>query len=220
MEINVFKKGETEPFKFDTFLDSSGNCYISGLKNKNDKFFSELSTSLLYQINITGNNGIRLDEEKPDILSESIENIFGFQQTKILDITENDTETYLPEDGDHINTYLEQEDTHGFFGDENLNEKEGDHYIFSSSGSGIKVPVYKSDEEMSLYETFMYDDSRDITALIFKSEGNEVPIFRLRVYSSGKIVFRPTGEKEKEYILGVDPDGTLILITPKFIEHD
>ena len=51
MEINVFKKGETEPFKFDTFLDSSGNCYISGLKNKNDKLVIAVNNNYTTYLN-------------------------------------------------------------------------------------------------------------------------------------------------------------------------
>ncbi|ARF09648.1 hypothetical protein Indivirus_2_27 [Indivirus ILV1] len=174
-----------------------------------------------YQVNVDGKNNVNLESGDYPIIVES-KNIYKLKyldenslKNKIRndDNDEDDDnndgdllQQYYPEDIDHMNNddpIIEQqyinEDMINLYGEHNLLfnfwEPEG------SDTNQIKIHNRKDCDIMALYDTYIYDSNN---RLIFKSHSpDDSSIYRIRIYPTGELYFRPIGYSERKYILNI-----------------
>lgn len=85
-------------------------------------------------------------------------------------------------------------------------------FSFSSDHKKIKQSeilklVSDNEEILALYDTLVYEGTPQDASLIFKTKLlNDVAIYRLCIYGSGDIKFRPIGAKETSYKLVLHDD--------------
>jgi hypothetical protein len=76
------------------------------------------------------------------------------------------------------------------------------------------VQVYTLDDIHPLYETLIYNQDLSSGDLMFKTKlNNTIILYRLRLYKSGEIAFRPISDKEVYYELSVNENNLLYLFT-------
>ena len=88
-------------------------------------------------------------------------------------------------------------------------------FSFSSDDKTIKIKqldnlIVDGDDNFALYDTLLYDGSMSSSNLIFKTKLlNDIAIYRLCIYTSGHITFRPIGSTEIKYIFNCNDDGLI-----------
>jgi hypothetical protein len=88
-------------------------------------------------------------------------------------------------------------------------------FSFSTDDKTIKMKeldkyIIDGDDCMALYDTLIYDGNPSSCNLIFKTKLlNDLAIYRLCVYTSGHISFRPIGSSDKKYVINVDENDTI-----------
>jgi len=134
--------------------------------------------------------------------------------------------TYYHEDNE-FNEQIDYED----YGDDNDNDNDDTYndyhynpnsasapmFSFSADDKTIKMKeidkyIVDRDDCMALYDTLIYDGTPESCKLIFKSKLlNDSVIYRLCLYTSGDISFRPIGSNEVKYIIDVDIDNNIFI---------
>lgn len=123
-------------------------------------------------------------------------------------------------------TYYEEDTEYNEYIDDNEDEDDDDDKIyvqtsfsFSSDHKKIKQHeinnlVTDREEILALYDTLVYEGDPSDASLIFKTKLlNDAAIYRLCIYTSGDIKFRPIGSREKNYKLSLDNEGNVILLS-------
>ena len=203
---------------FSINLDVYGNLY-----------FSHNKTNITYQLNIDGKNRITLDKGEYKIL-EPYNKIYKTKQldeNSLKKKVKNDLEEnsgsesgsgsedsdskYYPEDADFIDEEIIEENSkeeEKKIIDEDLINKYGENNLqftfwqpLATDTNNINIFFREGEEIMALYDTYIYDINNQ---LLFKSNSpDSSSIYRLRIFPSGEIYFRPIGYSEQRYILEV-----------------
>jgi hypothetical protein len=187
------------------------------------------SNNYEYQVNIDKNNNLIFEKDNYQIIDKYDKPIYQLQnldetslkqkineedeekekeKEKEDEYNSDDVETeedYYPEDNDYViineptysETIHELDDTLYDYGEHNVK------FDFWSPGvtGQIKINYKKNGDIMALYDTYIYDINNQ---LIFKSNSSDdSSIYRIKVYPTGDILFRPIGNIEKKYNLKV-----------------
>ena len=127
-----------------------------------------------------------------------------------MDYDEDATEirkSYYYEDKE-FNEYVNENDEENI-NLNNLNNSDDPMFSFNSDHKIIKPLTIKSlisdrEEHNALYEVLVYEGSPESSHIIFKTKLlNDTPIYRMCIYTSGVITFRPIGSTERKYKLSV-----------------
>ena len=203
---------------FNITFDVYGNLYFS-------------NNSLTYQVNINNKNQLTLDEGNYPII-DNFNNIYKIkhldenslknrvkqekekekekEDNGIIDSDEEDEEEenvdYYPEDADHLQ--IDDPELNQDYIDEDLINQYGEHNLqFTfwepdiTTIDSIKIHYRQDCDVMALYDTYIYDINNK---LIFKSNSpDNSSIYRLKIYPTGELYFRPIGYSEVKYSLEV-----------------
>ena len=168
-------------------VDTHGNLYFE-IKN-NDQIAAKYSSSI-YQLNVDKNNEPYLDIGDYDIIDDGDEHIPNFRVGTMAKSEKFVNDRYFPEDNGHtlidttplVNPYEDLE--------------EDSQFIFYQKENNITINNRNFGDINALYDVFIYDDN-DICSgpqLIFQSKlQNEICIYRVILYTSGKFFFRAIG---------------------------
>lgn len=91
----------------------------------------------------------------------------------------------------------------------NIDNYDGPMFSFNSDRKFIKQNAIEKlitdrEEHHALYEVLVYEGSPESSHIIFKTKLlNDTPIYRMCIYTSGDMTFRPIGSPEKKYKLTV-----------------
>lgn len=198
-------------------FDKYGNVYFSLSDNPNE----------LYDLIITNKNTISCEkyntnnEENRELSSEGINigELVPFYNNMTLreklikekmneyeennsdsdnetEITEDIQEKYMPEDLE-FNEYINKRD--------NCDEP---YFSFNTSSNAKDLEnklVFDREIIHALYDTLIYEGAPDSANLIMKTTlVNDIPLYRLCIFTSGSIKFRPIGSSELSYKLNYD----------------
>lgn len=128
-----------------------------------------------------------------------------------------DESKYYKEDEDYYCQEDDSENLENSDNSQNINERF--KYISETDKINIIRFISEDDENEndnidynSLYETFVYDGSEDLSKLVFVSKiENSVPIYRLLFYSNNDIIhFRPIGSKNKRFKISYNNEEIII----------
>jgi len=119
-------------------------------------------------------------------------------------------------------TYYEEDAEYNEYVDENEDDEDDKIYThpsfsFSSDHKKIKQHeinnlVSSREEILALYDTLVYNGDPSDASLIFKTKLlNDAAIYRLCIYTSGDIKFRPIGSREKNYKLSLNENNIILL---------
>lgn len=152
-----------------------------------------------------------LNSLKGKAFREHIKELNKLNELEDYNILEDDNEQefnriqqYFPEDFEYFE--LIDKKKYDYYNNYDIFEysEETPSVIFlSEENSKLDTPILESDDEcFPLYETYIYNNDLSSGDLIFKTKFvGDAPIYRLRIYNSGEIAFRPIGEKENYYKL-------------------
>jgi hypothetical protein len=134
------------------------------------------------------------------------------------------TQQYFPEDFEYFESFDKQvqEDIYEDF--DSMYTGDNQYFVFLSEvNTKNELPILEGDDSNALYETLIYNKDISSGDLIHKSKfiGGS-PIYRLRLYQSGEIAFRPIGEREKYYKFSLVNDNLQIIQVNenKLVEKD
>ncbi|MCJ7637223.1 MAG: hypothetical protein MUO21_07005 [Nitrososphaeraceae archaeon] len=208
---------------FDISFDVYGNLY-----------FSHNQINNTYQLNIDGKNKITLDQGDYPIIEhykkiyriqhldenslkskirkeeDEHDDEHDYDEDEDADSDEiNNSNKYYPEDDDHvpIDDIDEQEQELEYIDEDSINQYGENNHQFTFWTSelnydSIKIYKRKDGDIMSLYDTYIYDVNN---RLIFKSNSLDgSSIYRLRIFPTGELFFRPIGYTEEKYILNAN----------------
>jgi hypothetical protein len=165
-------------------VDTKGNLYFEYLNN-------------LFQLNIDKNNEPYLESGNYEI----IENDNNIIKGKIFESSDFQDDNYFLEDNGHAIVYSYE------FEDDQHNDNEENPFIFCDNGLNLEIKERNFGDINALYDIFIYDDTDEDehSKLIFQTKLlNEICIYRVALYKSGKIFFRPIGcFVEKTYDLHI-----------------
>lgn len=199
---------------FNISLDVYGNLY-----------FSHNKTNITYQLNIDGKNKITLDKDNYKIIEQytKINKIKYLDENSLKNKMKNNNleqdgsegsegsdeitdHIYYPEDeGYVIDSVLDNQDPDQEVIDEDFINKYGENNLqftfWQPDDSGINIYCREDEDIMALYDTYIYDINN---RLLFKSNSpDNSSIYRLRIFPTGEIFFRPIGYSEQKYILKI-----------------
>jgi hypothetical protein len=174
--------------KIPIHVDNKGNLYFKVNNN-------------LLQLNVDKNDDPVLESGNYEIMYESGISSKG----KIIKSEKFENDEYFPEDNGHTlvdDSYQDDEyDEEAFF-------------KFYDLDSHLEIRERENGDILALYDIFIYDDhdTQQPSKLIFQSKmQNEMVIYRVVLYTSGKIYFRPLGcDKEKKYEIHTDNEKICI----------
>ena len=199
---------------FSISFDVYGKIYFSNNNNE-------------YQVNIDRNNNLILEKDKYDIIDKYDKQIY-----KIQNLDENSLKQKIEEDEDYNSDEVEEEedyypeDNEYIVVDEPIQNSDeigeltdtfydyGEHnlkFLFWSPDITDQIKIYyrKDGDITALYDTYIYDTNNQI---IFKSNSpDDSSIYRIKIFPTGDILFRPIGNMEKKYILKVDKDELFLM---------
>lgn len=168
-------------------IDTHGNLYFE-IEN-NDPLTSNYP-NFIYQLNVDKNNEPYLDIGDYDIIDNKDEQIPKFHVGTIVKSEKFVNDRYFPEDNGHTITdkapHLDP--------DEDLDEDS--QFIFYQKENNITINDRNFGDINALYDIFIYDDNDSCSGpqLIFQSKlQNEICLYRVILYTSGKFFFRAIG---------------------------
>lgn len=197
-------------------------------------YFNIIGNSQLYDLTITNKDDILCEkyiirDEGIDIIIKQVNPLFG--NIKLTDDpfslkgkTQKQYKKELAEnnDGDGSDSddndpeYSNDKEYNKLYGEdeeytENVDEIDSDedpnneYFVFLSGN--VTVPIIERETSNALYDTILYESNyaNYKTKLI----GND-PIYRLKVYKSGEVKFRPIGKPEKNYIFVLKDDDLFL----------
>lgn len=189
-------------------FDIYGNLYFSNdqgnykiLINKNNNLTLEKGdykiighyNEPIYKIqNLDKKNSLRykIDEERYEYENDS-------EEEEEIDYY-NEDDAYVAIDEPNLEDFeMDDVDKNTFYdyGENNLK------FIFWAPNDQDQIKVYRKQDEniMALYDTYIYDQKNE---LIFKSNSpDDTSIYRIKIYPTGEIFFRPIGNTDKKYSL-------------------
>lgn len=163
-------------------IDTNGNLYFESNGN-------------LFQLNVDPNNEPILESGNYDVVQE---NEIYIQKGKLVKTEKFVDDRYMPEDNGYslVSDLVEDEF------DETNEETQIEFY---DTENKFTIQERENGQIASLYDVFVYDDteSNNLSKLIFRTKlHDEIPSYRVIIYTSGKFYFRPIGcMREKKYSL-------------------
>jgi hypothetical protein len=198
--------------KANILFDIGGNIYLN-YNNKYYEFYADNSNSLLCenidihemkQVNIpigTLKLTNSLNSLKGKAYKEYIKELEQLEEEDI-DMEEDEfniIQKYYPEDLEY--SELEKKE---IIGDEETCE------FLSNPEAKVLVPIYNIEDTIASYETLIYNKDISSGDLVFKSKMNsKFILYRLRIYESGEIAFRPISSSEQYYKLFLDDKNNI-----------
>jgi hypothetical protein len=221
MELNI----GTNNLKGVPLFDTDGNLYIKFNGNYYDIIIQGNNTLLCEKIKlnqIIKSKNIKSGQFK---LTSSMNSLKGKVFKEYLkDMDKLKTEDYEIEETedefDRINKFFPEDFEYfeSYDKSDNIDDEKEEYFIFLSDVSKNNIlNIIEGNDGIALYESLLYNKDLSSGDLIFKSKLiNGVPIYRLRLYESGDIAFRPIGDQEQYYKLLMDENNNLILKSIKF----
>lgn len=171
-------------------IDTKGNLYFEHLNQ-------------LFQLNVDRDNDPYLESGNYEIINQSVE----IPKGQIYETGEFKSDNYFMEDNGHtiVHSYEIEEDQH--------DETDENPFIFCDKGLTLEIFERNNGDINALYDIFIYDDSDDDghSKLIFQTKLlNEICIYRVALYRSGKFFFRPIGcFVERTYELHIENNNII-----------
>ena len=181
--------------KVNIHIDNHGNLYFEYA----DK---------LYQLNVNETNDPCLDENDYHIINDNMKVLKG----KIIQTDKFVNDEYLIEDNGHECVHETVNDSDNYFANNEYyagyeDDEEEKPFVFYEADREIKISERENGDTNALYDILLYDDSdiENHAKLFFQTKiPNELSIYRMALYISGKFYFRPIGcEVEKKYKLAI-----------------
>lgn len=177
-------------------LDPNGNLYFS-------------TCGGAVQVCVDRNDELILDDSFHEIIHDD-EDTAPVLRGKIEDSGDlNDDKHYIEENGHTFIRYTG--DDIELYDDDGIDEVEQYFVIYDKNIDSDVVPR-KNGDILALYDTFIYDDIDKKPELIISSKINtENSIYRIVVFTSGKIYLRAMGESlEIQYKLVIENDKLIL----------
>lgn len=206
-------------------FDKCGNLYFSPHDNPSN----------LFDLNITSNNSLVCDKynnnnnNASETVLEENKIIQGELKPFYNNVTlrgeiiknkslEGEKNSYDSDDETKKESYFQEDYEYNQYLDNNNEDSETEPF-FSFNGT-IKTDllnkiVFNREEEiLALYDTLIYKGDPSCANIIFKTSLiSDTPIYRICIYTSGDIKFRPIGQSDKFYELQYSSlDDTISLI--------
>lgn len=202
----------------EVILDTNGNVYMHHNDVTYDISITNTNTLTLDKIHDidmmeTGNSeikkgGLKLVNKENTLKSRIVrekqkEKSENPEETELEDIDEDEKDIKYNDQYYENNTYIEEYDDDS--------DEETDKVYFLGKGiDNIKILKYE-DSNVPLYDTLIYNNDINTGEPIIKTKfTNTEPVYRLKIYKSGHILFRPIGNKEQTYIIRLN-DNILAL---------
>lgn len=211
--------------QYEIIIDGKNNLSleeISNYANKYDDCYNDDTSELLKQRQLqfgTFKLTTSANSLKGKALKEYTKNLNKLNEDEDFNDDEmneddfNTTKNYYPEDFEYSEFYknLNNDDN-----DDTDNYNYTNNYILFLKGEHIKdtetPKIIYGDGNTALYETLIYNKDLSSGDLMYKTKIiNFVPLYRLRLYHSGEIAFRPIGNMEKYYKLTENTNSELVI---------